>query len=358
MESPTRSASVLLSEPAPLRSGLRPALRPAGIVGLGSYAPERVLTNHDLEQIVETSDEWIVTRTGISERRIAAPGETTADLASRAAARALEDAGLRPEEIDLVIVSTVTGDNAFPATASVVQDRLGCSRAAAFDLAAGCSGFIYGLATGAQFVQTGLYRHVLVIGAERLSAITNWKDRSTCVLFGDGAGAAVIGPAEDGEGFLSFDLGSDGSGGDLLIVKEGGWGHPLTTGAEEELQTSIQMAGSEVFKFAVKVVEESTRRALELAEMSVADIDLFVPHQANIRIIDAAAKRLGLGESQVFANVHRYGNTSAASIPLALDEARRGGRLRPGDTLAMVGFGAGLSWASCVVKWTGTGTQG
>lgn len=355
MESPTRSASALLGEPAPARTGTLPTLRPAGIVGLGSYAPERVLTNHDLEKIVETSDEWIVTRTGISERRIAAPGESTAEMACKAGLRALQDAGLEPSDIDLVIVATVTGDNPFPATASVVQDRLGCRRAAAFDLAAGCSGFIYALATGAQFVQAGLYQHVLVIGAERLSGITNWKDRSTCVLFGDGAGAAVLGPVAEGEGFLSFDLGSDGSGGDLLIVEKGGWGHPLTTGSEEALQQSIQMAGGEVFKFAVKVVEESTRRAVERAELTLEDIDLFVPHQANIRIIDAAAKRLGLGEGRVYANVSRYGNTSAASIPLALDEARNEGRLHPGDTLAMVGFGAGLSWASCLVKWTGTG---
>lgn len=351
MESSTRSTTALLSEPAPVQ-GAAGLLRPAGILGLGSYAPERVLTNTDLEQIVDTSDEWIVTRTGISERRIAAEGESTADLSCRAAARALEDAGVRPEEIDLVIVATVTGDYLFPATASVVQDRLGCKKAAAFDQAAGCSGFIYALATAAQFVQTGLYRYVLVVGAERISAITNWRDRSTCVLFGDGAGAAVVGPVGSGEGFLSFDLGSDGSGAEMLIVEKGGWGHPLTTGSHEAIDRSIRMAGGEVFKFAVKVVGESTERALQRAGLAVADIDLFVPHQANIRIIDAAAKRLGIDESRVYSNVHKYGNTSAASIPLALDEARGEGRLRPGDTLALVGFGAGLSWASCIVTWT------
>lgn len=351
MESSTRSTTALLSEPAPVQ-GAAGLLRPAGILGVGSYVPERVLTNQDLEQIVETSDEWIVTRTGISERRIAAPGQSTADLCCRAGAQALEDAGIEAADIDLVIVATVTGDYVFPATASLVQDRLGCSNAAAFDQSAACSGFIYALATAAQFVQTGFYRNVLVIGAERLSTITNWKDRSTCVLFGDGAGAAVVGPVGNGQGFLSFDLGSDGSGGDLLMVREGGWGHPLTTGSHDEMQRTIQMAGGEVFKFAVRVIEESTQRALARAGMTVADIDVFIPHQANIRIMDAAAKRLGLDDSRVYANVARYGNTSAASIPLALAEARMEGRLKPGDTLAMVGFGAGLSWASCIVTWT------
>jgi 3-oxoacyl-[acyl-carrier-protein] synthase-3 len=330
-------------------------VQPAGIVGLGSYAPERVLTNQDLERMVETSSEWIVTRTGILERRIADPSEKCSDLATRAAERALYDAGLEGSAIDLVIVATVTGDYPFPATSSLVQHRVGASRAGAFDLAAGCSGFIYALAAGAQFIQTGLFRNVLVVGAEILSRIVNWRDRATCVLFGDGAGAVVLGPVDEGQGLLSFDLGSDGGGADLLVVEQGGWGHPLTTGSEEALQQSIQMAGSEVFKFAVRVLEDSTRRALERAGMTAADVDLLVPHQANNRIIDAASKRLGLGERQVYSNVERYGNTSAASIPLALDEARREGRMRDGDTLALVGFGAGLTWASCVVNWTGSG---
>jgi len=321
------------------------------MLGLGSCAPERVLTNADLTRIVDTSDEWIFSRTGIRERRIASPGESTADLALRAAERALADAGVPARDLDLVIVATVTADNLFPACSSLVQDRLGAARAGAFDLAAGCSGFIYGLAVGAQFVRTGAYRRVLVIGAERLSRITNWRDRATCVLFGDGAGAAVLGPVAEGAGFHSFDLGSDGSGGPLLSVNPGGWGHELTTGAEEELSQSIFMAGGEVFKFAVRVVEESSRRALEQAGMTVEDVDLFVPHQANIRIIDAAARRLGVPDERVFANVHRYGNTSAASIPLALDEARVAGRLNPGDRVLLVGFGAGLSWASCLVTW-------
>lgn len=353
MESSTRSGTALLTEAAP--GGTRvPFVRPAGILGIGSYAPERVLTNHDLEAIVETNDEWIVTRTGISERRIAASGETTADLAYHAAVRALADAGLTGADLDLIVVATVTGDAPFPATASVLQERLGAKSAAAFNLSAACAGFIYALATGSQFIQTGTFRHVLVVGAESLSRITNWRDRTTCVLFGDGAGAAVLGPVAEGQGFLSFDLGSDGSGAEQLAVDPGGWGHPLTTGSEAELTHSIRMNGGEVFKFAVRVLDDSTRRSLALAGLSVEDVDLLIPHQANIRIIDAAAKRLGLSEQSVFSNVHRYGNTSAASIPLAVVEARDEGRLHEGDTVVLVGFGAGLSWASCVVNWTGT----
>jgi 3-oxoacyl-[acyl-carrier-protein] synthase III len=354
MESSTRSASRLLSEPLPDERGAA-GLRPAGILGLGSYAPERVLTNEELEHMVETSHDWIVSRTGIVERRIAAPGQKTSDLAFRAAERALADAELPASELDLIIVATVTGDYPFPSTASIIQDRLGATRAAAFDLGSACAGFIYALATGAQFIRTGLYKNVLVIGAETLSRITNWQDRTTCVLFGDGAGAAVLGPVEEGQGFLSFDLGSDGSGAELLRVEKGGYGHALTTGSGDELLHCIKMAGAEVFKFAVRVMEESTLRALDRAGLTTRDLDLLVPHQANIRIIDASVKRLGLREDQVFSNVHRYGNTSAASIPLALDEARAEGRINPGDTVALVGFGGGLSWASCVLNWTGRG---
>jgi 3-oxoacyl-[acyl-carrier-protein] synthase-3 len=358
MESSTRSASGSLAEPALLeKSMLRDPIgvRPAGILGLGCYVPERVLTNSDLEQMVDTSDEWIVTRTGISERRIAAKDEATSDLATAAAQRALEDAGISGQDIDLVIVATVTPDHAFPATASIVQERIGARGAAAFDLGAGCSGFIYALATGAQFVRSGLYRYVLVVGAETISRITNWKDRATCVLFGDGAGAAVLGPVGDGEGFLAFDLGSDGSGAELLVVDAGGSREPATPQSVELNRHTIRMVGSEVFKFAVRVIEDSTRRSLALAGLGVEDIDCFVAHQANIRIIDAATKRLELPADRVFNNVARYGNTSAASIPIALDEARREGRFGPGDTLALVGFGAGLAWASCVLTWTGRG---
>jgi 3-oxoacyl-[acyl-carrier-protein] synthase III len=351
----------LLAEPLP-NGGLfhqgASRLNAAGICGLGIYLPERVLTNRDLEQVVDTSDEWIFSRTGIRERRVAAPEESTADLATRAAERALADAGVSPRDVDLVLVATVTGDHLFPATASVVQGRLGATRAAAFDLAAGCAGFIYAMAVGAQFVQTGLYRNVLVIGAEVLSRIVNWRDRSTCVLFGDGAGAALLGPVPGGLGVLGVDLGSDGAGADLLVVEKGGYGHPLTTGSDAPLAHCIQMCGSEVFKFAVRVIEESTLRALAAAEREVSDIDLFIPHQANIRIIDSAVKRLGLDPARAFNNVARYGNTSAASIPIALAEARDAGRLSEGDTLALVGFGAGLSWASLILNWSGTGNPG
>jgi 3-oxoacyl-[acyl-carrier-protein] synthase III len=355
MESLTELAHISLPEPR-LNGGSHRSLRAAGILGLGSYAPERVLTNQELEQMVETSHDWIFSRTGIVERRIAHPDESCADLACRAAERALADARLSGAEIDLVIVATATADAPFPATACLVQDRIGAVRAGAFDLGAACAGFIYALAAGSQFVRTGFYNRVLVVGAEILSRIVNWRDRSTCVLFGDGAGAMVLGPVGEGEGFLAFDLGSDGGGADMLAVEPGGWGHPITTGAETALHQSIRMSGNEVFKFAVRAIEESTRRTLALAGLSPRDLDLFVPHQANSRIIDAAAKRLGLDERRVFSNVQRYGNTSAASIPLALDEARAEGRLRHGDTLAMVGFGAGLSWASCVLNWTERGS--
>jgi 3-oxoacyl-[acyl-carrier-protein] synthase-3 len=324
----------------------------AGIYGIGSCVPDRVLTNADLERMVETSDEWILTRTGISERRIVAPGEATSDLATTAGRRALEHAGLTPADLDLIIVATITPDMPFPAVSNLVQDRLGASRAAAFDLGAACSGFIYGLATAKQFIATGFYRHVLVIGADALSSVVNWSDRSTCVLFGDGAGAAVLGPVPDGSGLLAFDLGSDGSGAELLCVEAGGSRLPASAETVANLQHTIRMNGTEVFKFAVRVMEESTLRALAQAGMTTDDVDCFIAHQANIRILDAASKRLGLPAERVFNNVHRYGNTSAASVPIAMVEALAEGRFGNGDTLALVGFGAGLSWASTIMTWT------
>jgi len=364
MESLTRSGSGLRAEPALATAPLvLPAsrVRTAGILGLGCHVPERVLTNSDLERMVETSDEWIVSRTGISERRIAAPTEATSDLAVQAARRAMADAGLSGEDLDLIIVATITGDYPFPATANLVQHALGARRAGAFDLSAGCAGFIYGLAVAAQFIEAGLYQRVLVVGAEIISRFVDWKDRSTCVLFGDGAGAAVLGPVADGEGFLSFDLGSDGGGAEMLLVDSGGSRNPTSAETVAGDRHSIRMVGSEVYKFAVRVIDESTRRSLDRAGLTVDDIDCFVAHQANIRIIDAATKRLRLDESRVFNNVHRYGNTSAASIPLALEDARSQGRLRAGDTVALVGFGAGLSWASCILNWSqaaGPGREG
>jgi 3-oxoacyl-[acyl-carrier-protein] synthase III len=324
----------------------------AGIYGIGSYVPDRVMTNADLEKLVETSDEWIITRTGISERRIVAEGQATSDLAIEAAQRALNHAGVAANELDLVIVATITPDMPFPAVSNIVQDRIGATRAAAFDLGAGCSGFIYGLATGAQFIQTGLYRHVLVVGADALSRMVDWSDRSTCVLFGDGAGAAVLGPVAPGEGMLSFDLGSDGSGAGMLCVEAGGSRLPASAETVAQRLHTIRMSGSEVFKFAVRAIEESTLRALDRAGLTIADIDCFIAHQANIRILDAAARRLDLPAERVFNNVHRYGNTSAASVPIAMAEALEERRFGTGDTLALVGFGAGLSWASTIMTWT------
>lgn len=342
------------SRPTELPAAYRrlPAGRGAGIYGIGSHVPDRILTNADLEKLVDTSDEWILTRTGISERRIVAEGQATSDLAVEAARRALEHAGLSAHDVDLIIVATATPDMPFPAVSNLVQDRIGADHAAAFDLAAACAGFIYGLATGAQFIQSGLYRHVLVVGADALSRMVNWKDRSTCVLFGDGAGAAVLGPVPEGAGMLSFDLGSDGSGAELLCVEAGGSRLPATAETVEKMQHTIRMNGSEVFKFAVRAIEESTRRALDRAGLTTDDVDCFIAHQANLRILDAAAKRLELPPQRVFTNVHKYGNTSAASVPIAMVEALAEGRFGPGDTLALVGFGAGLSWASTIMTWT------
>ncbi len=326
-------------------------LRSVGIYGVGSYTPDRVVTNLELEKLVETSDVWIRARTGIVERRIAAPEQATSDMAVVSAERALADAGIGGSEIGLVIVATVTPDHPFPHISATIQDTIGADRAAAFDLAAGCSGFIYSMAAAAQFLATGLYDRALVVGAETLSRIVDWRDRSTCVLFGDGAGAVVLGPTEPGFGMLSFDLGTEGSGAGLLYVDAGGSRIPASPETVAAARHCIRMNGPEVFKFAVRTIEESTRRAVQRAGLEIRDIDCFVAHQANARIFDAAARKLGLPADRVFNNVHRYGNTSAASIPIALDEARKEHRLERGDIVAMCGFGAGLSWASTVVRW-------
>jgi 3-oxoacyl-[acyl-carrier-protein] synthase-3 len=326
-------------------------MRAVGILGTGAYVPEKVLTNADLEKIVDTSDEWIVTRTGIRERRIAAPDEASSDLAVKAAERALEHAGVHADEIDLIIVATVTPDMLFPATACLVQDRLGAKKAATFDLSAACTGFIYGVATAAQFVATGVYKYVLVVGVECLSRIVDWTDRNTCVLFGDGAGAAVLGPVEEGLGFLSFELGGDGSGGDLLKIPAGGSRHPSTMQTVQDKMHRIFMAGREVFKFAVRVLGNATDEALKKAGLTKEDIDFLVPHQANIRIIESAVKRFGLTEDKIIVNLDRYGNMSSASIPVALDEVVKQGKIKKGDTLVLCGFGGGLTWGATVLKW-------
>ncbi|SDF77099.1 beta-ketoacyl-ACP synthase III [Sporolituus thermophilus] len=325
--------------------------RGVGILGLGCYVPEKVLTNHDLEKMVDTTDEWIVERTGIRERRIADPDVATSDLATRAAERALSDAGISADELDLIIVATATPDMFFPSVACLVQDNLKATRAAAFDLAAGCSGFVYGLTVGAQFIKTGLYKKVLVIGAETLSKILDWTDRNTCVLFGDGAGAAVLSETEPGCGLIGFHLGADGSGGDLLKLPAGGSRLPSSVETVSQRLHFVHMNGNEVFKFAVKVMGEAAIKALENAGLGHQEVDCLIPHQANIRIIQSAAKRLKLPMDKVIVNVDKYGNTSAASIPIALEEAVQSGRVKNGDVVVLVGFGAGLTWASCVIKW-------
>lgn len=323
----------------------------AGILGLGTYVPEKILTNEELEKMVDTSDQWIVSRTGIRERRLAGPGQATSDLALEAAGRALADAGLEPGEIDLIIVSTNTPDSLFPAAACIVQDRLGAVNAGAFDLLAGCTGFLYGLSVAQGFVVSGMYKKVLVIGAEILSRIVDWEDRNTCVLFGDGAGAAVVGPVSGGYGLIHTRLGADGSGGQHLCVPAGGSRIPASRETVEQRLHYARMNGREVFKFAVRACGDGSLEALAAAGLTVKDVDFLIPHQANIRIIEAAAKRLELPMEKVLVNVDRFGNTSTASIPMALEEAYSQGRIKDGDNILMAAFGAGLTWAVAIMRW-------
>lgn len=325
--------------------------RSVGILGLGCYVPETIMTNKRLEEMMDTSDEWIIDRTGIRERRVALAEQATSDLAVEAAKRALDDAKVLPNEIDLIIVATVTPDMPFPSVACIVQDRLKAEKAAAFDITAVCSGFVYGLSIGNAFIQAGIYQKVLVIGAETLSKITDWSDRNTAILFGDGAGAAVLGETTKGNGILGIHLGADGSGGDLLKVPAGGSRQPASSETIVGRQHYISMNGNEVFKFAVKVMGEAATKALENAKLSPADIAYLVPHQANIRIIQSAAKRLRLPLERVIVNVDRYGNTSAASIPLALEEGVASGKIKNGDVVVLVGFGGGLTWGAVVLRW-------
>lgn len=318
------------------------ALRRAGILGTGSFVPPRVITNDELATRMDTSDEWIASRTGIRSRHLAAPGVPTSDLAAEAARRALADAGLTASDIDLIVVASSTPDypGSFPSTAAVVQHKLGAGNAPAFDLGAVCSGFAYALHVAAQMVISGANQRVLVIGAETLSSVLNWDDRSTAVLFGDGAGAVIVGEVSEGGGYLGGVLGADGSGGSLLCVPRTG-----------DCPGTIFQNGKEVYKFAVTIMGEIALKAVEAAGLSPSDIDFLIPHQANIRIIDKAAERMGLPRDKVIVNLDRYGNTSAASIPLALDEAVKAGRIQPGHLLVFVGFGAGLTWGANVVRW-------
>ncbi|WP_003542987.1 beta-ketoacyl-ACP synthase III [Desulfotomaculum nigrificans] len=324
----------------------------AGIIGVGSYVPERILTNKDLEKMVDTSDEWITSRTGIKERRIADPEESTSELAVKAARRALAHAGVKPEELDLIILATCTKDMPFPASACLVQDQLGAVNAGAFDIEAGCTGFVYALTVGSQFVATGSMKRVLVIGADNLSKVTNWEDRNTCVLFGDGAGAVVLGPVAPGEGILASKLAAEGAGWKYLSMPAGGSRMPASPLTVEKKLHYIHMQGREVFRYAVKVMEEEAANIVKAAGLALSDIDLLIPHQANIRIIEHAAKKLKLSMDKVVVNVDRYGNTSTASIPLALDEAVKSGRVKAGDNIVMVAFGAGLTSGAIVLKWS------
>lgn len=323
------------------------------ILGTGSYAPERILANEELARMVDTSDEWIRTRSGIRERRIAAPGEQTSDMAVHAARRALEDAQLGTDDIDLLIVATVTPDMTMPAAACIIQHKLAMKpTTACFDLNAACSGFIYALDTASAMVASGRYRKAMVIGVEKLSAIVDWQDRTTCVLFGDGAGAAVIGPrTEAGRGLIGTRLGAYGEGYDLLCIPAGGSNVPPTAESVAARDHFVRMKGKEVFKLAVRAMDDAAREILEQHQLRADQISLVIPHQANLRIIESISQYLELPMDRFFINLDRYGNTSAASIPIALDEARRSGRIKPGDLTLLVAFGAGLTYGSALIRW-------
>jgi 3-oxoacyl-[acyl-carrier-protein] synthase-3 len=323
----------------------------ARIIGTGSYVPEKVLTNRDLEKILDTSDEWITTRTGIRERHVAADHENTSDLATKAAESALEMAGVNAAELDYIVVGTITGDYPWPATACIVQSNLGAENAGAFDVSAACSGFIYALATAADRIQAGNCKKALVIGAEILTRVVDWKDRNTCVLFGDGAGAVILEAQEGERGILSTHLHADGS--QLKLLYQPGFGTRMVPSPENLAKGEhfLQMQGNEVFKVAVRSLSDVAQTALDANGMTVEDVNLLIPHQANIRILEATAKRLNMKDDQVYINVDRFGNTSGATIPIALDEANRSGRINDGDILLFNAFGGGFTWASALLRW-------
>ena len=321
------------------------------IAGTGSYLPEKILTNDDLSKFVDTSDEWIVTRTGIKERRIAADDEFTSHLGAKAAEKALEQAGIAAEDIDLIIVATITPDTLTPATACYVQQQIGAHKAVAFDVSAACSGFLYAMKIAKNFIMGGASKNALIIGAEKLSSFINWEDRTTCVLFGDGAGAAVLRSAEDGEGQILSDIGTDGKQTHLLNIPGGGSACPITIENADERLATLAMLGKEVFKHAVTRMKNSANTVIERAGLQAEDISIVIPHQANLRIIDAIASRLDVANERVFVNLHKYGNTSAAAIAIALDEAHRTGEIKKGDKVVMVAFGAGLTWAAAAIEW-------
>ncbi len=322
------------------------------IAGTGSYLPEKILTNAELAERVDTSDEWIVTRTGIKERRIAAADEFTSHLATKAAERALEQAGLAAEDIELIIVATITPDTLTPATACYVQKNLGAFRAVAFDISAACSGFLYAMKISKRLISDGAFKNALIIGAEKLSAVTNWEDRATCVLFGDGAGAAVLRAAQPGEGsILATEMGTDGNLTHLLNIPGGGSACPITSDNVGEHLFALTMMGKEVFKHAVNRMKEAAEKVIERAGLQPEDIACVIPHQANLRIIDAIADRLAVPNERVFVNLDKYGNTSAAAVAIALDEANRSGAFKRGEHIVLVVFGAGLTWAAAAIRW-------
>jgi len=323
----------------------------ARITGTGSYAPKKVISNHDLEKLVNTSDQWITERTGIKERRIAEKGQTTSDLAYEAGKKALNAAGLRPDELDLVLVATMTPDMILPSLSCVLQEKLGAKNAAAFDIYAACSGFIYGMSVASAFIGSGMYKNILLVGAEVLSRFTDWEDRTTCILFGDGAGAVVIQRHAGKRGILSTHLHSDGSLGELIHVPTGGAQHPASHDTIRRRMHFIKMKGNETFKAAVRALEGVVQEALEHNKVKPEEIDYLVPHQANLRIIQAMAQRLNMPMEKVVLTLPKYGNTSAASIPMALDEAVRDGRIKENHLLLFEAFGGGLTWASALVRW-------
>lgn len=326
------------------------APKKVGILGLGSYLPKRVLTNKELEKMVDTTDEWITTRTGIKERRIASPEEATSDMATEAAKRALKAANLKAEDIDLIIVATITPDMFFPATACLVQEKIGARTIPAFDLSVACSGFIYGIAIANQFISSGAYKHALVIAAEKLSSVVDWSDRSTCVLFGDGAGAAILGPVDKG-GILSVYLGANGKEGDLIKLPAGGSRIPASKKSIDDKLHFIKMNGTELFKHAVKIMADAATEVTRPLGLEAKDINLVIPHQANIRILYAVARRMGLSQDKIYLNIDKYGNMSAASSAVALAEAVNEGRIKKGDKILLDAFGAGLTWGAILIEW-------
>lgn len=322
-----------------------------GVIGTGSYLPSNIVTNNDLAKIVDTSDEWIVSRTGIKERRFAKDSVSTSDLAYEAGKRAIEDAGLMSEDIDLIILATLTPDMILPSTACFVQEKLKAVNAAAFDVSAACSGFLYGVTIATQMIKGGANKNVLVIGAEAMSKVLDMEDRDTCVLFGDGAGAVVMSEVKDGYGVLATDIGADGTGTMALNIPAGGSRNPATQTTVDEKMHYLRMEGSSVFKFAVRAMTSSSKRVIDKANLTLDDVDYLVPHQANIRIIETSAKKMNLPMNKVKVNLDRYGNVSAGSIPIALDEAVKEGKIIKGDHVVLVGFGGGLTWGSCLIKW-------